>query len=324
MLADSYIAEHAKGTQTLSLTLLGASRQAYAEGNTLLWTSNTFCFNDAASFGHFMTSLNPAQKKALASLQISHDWAPFRRSSEWVRQLKVSTLKILTNLTTLHLSFNITFPRTMFRVADNNPDRLLTHAEWFTAFMRFRMSSLKTLTVIISDDVQKLRGHILGWKPTFDDATERFSAQQKRQIAQNLIALINDPQGAAAFWAEEATKHTANVAKRAADKAARDERRGREQAAAQAVEEVADEGVDETAEWEEGKERLSEEEVFQEQEEDLKFTDDAADQVEEDDEIYIEPEEAAAPSFAAEGHGDGDGDGGWRMEDGKQDEEIGD
>ena len=315
-----YEAESVKPDQKLSLTLLGACRKTYEEGFTILWTTNTFSFCNGASFGAFMASLNPAQKKALKKLNLSSGWSmPSSRRNEWTQHLKVLSLKMLKSLATLHLSFNITARRPLICPRDHPIDDVVSTADWFAAFMRFRLSALKTLTVMISDDVVNMRASRSRFGLTLDDTTDRFSAPQKRQIAQSLIARINDPQGAATFWAEEATKHAANVAKRAAEKVTRDKRRRQDQvdqATAQAVEEIANEGVDETVEWEEGDERLFEEEVFQEEEEDVESTDDAANQVEEGEEFWEESEEAYAPWFAAEGEGD------IEMEDGEENEEI--
>ena len=47
----------------LDLSMLGTYRQMYEVGNSLLWTTNTFAFEDALTLDHFFRALNATQKQ---------------------------------------------------------------------------------------------------------------------------------------------------------------------------------------------------------------------------------------------------------------------
>jgi len=50
-----------QSVQILDLSVIRVCRQLYEEGTSLLWTTNTFSFDDHESFGNFMASLDPRQ-----------------------------------------------------------------------------------------------------------------------------------------------------------------------------------------------------------------------------------------------------------------------
>jgi len=112
--------------------------------------------------------------------------------------------------------------------------------------MRFRKLDLRQLTVIASDDVQILRK----FNPdpsTVGIQNVRFTAIEKRGIANRIVGRLTDPQGAANFQAEGATRQAANEAipymKRAAVRAEKRHKGDAEQEATKVLEELFDTAV---------------------------------------------------------------------------------
>ncbi len=76
------------------------------------------------------------------------------------------------------------------------------------------MLNLRQLIAIVSDDVERLRE----MHPAADAVAirdMRFTAVEKRSIANRMMTRLMDPQGAANFRAEEEARHAANRALRA-------------------------------------------------------------------------------------------------------------
>lgn len=61
------------GSTKNHFSLLRVSRQTYQEANALVWTANTFPFNEAQAFAKFMSLLDIAQMRKLTKLHISRD-----------------------------------------------------------------------------------------------------------------------------------------------------------------------------------------------------------------------------------------------------------
>ena len=93
----------------VDLNVLGVCRQLYEEANHLLWTTNTFSFEDPRTFQKFFSSLNPAQKRNLTSIHISTNIgssayikSDYHRAREdrdyWGTALNMSTMNMLRKL----------------------------------------------------------------------------------------------------------------------------------------------------------------------------------------------------------------------------------
>lgn len=212
---DFWRREQAKPATTLNLELLGACRQIYAEANKLLWLCNTFSFSDGESYLRFMAKLNPSSKQQVAHLHLNIIWDNFRYISgnltkDWTRHLKVAHIQMLRGLQTLNICFNITKRRQAI-IVDNDIATAEACAGWFDGIMRFRMLDLRQLTVIVSDDVQLLQQlNPRAFAANIQDV--RFTAAEKRGMANQITGRLTDPQGASNFQAEEATRHAANKA----------------------------------------------------------------------------------------------------------------
>lgn len=115
---------------------------------------------------------------------------------------------MLCGLQSLNICFNITRRR---QAINGDNDAVEVDAGWFNGIMRFRMLDLRQLTVIASDHVQILRK----FNPdpsTVSIQNVRFTAIEKRGIANRIVGRLTDPQGAANVQAEGATRHAATEA----------------------------------------------------------------------------------------------------------------
>ena len=99
----------------VNLQILGSSRQLYEEANYLLWSTNTFSFDDSFVLGRFLECLNASQKQKLQKLHLITDMEFVSRyrelissRHEWEIALKPE-MTYLKNLTSLHLRFDLRY-----------------------------------------------------------------------------------------------------------------------------------------------------------------------------------------------------------------------
>lgn len=171
----------------LQLSLLRVCWQLHREGCAILWTTNTYSFEDAFSFRHFLNDLNTEQRKALAKLHVDALWDTLSLK-DWDESLSARFSKQLPALTTLHATFDQNFGH-----RDMN-SFLRLEALGFTLFhvlellLRIQVLPLKHATVIIADDVSNQNGHFV--ISLYRDA--RWAIEKKRQVAEALrLKLLN-------------------------------------------------------------------------------------------------------------------------------------
>ena len=188
---------------TVDLNVLGVCRQLYEEANHLLWATNTFSFEDPQTFSKFFGSLNPAQKRNLTSIHISADIGglgsyynitAYQRarwdSDYWGKGLKISNLKMLRGVQTLHLCINQGFQCLTRGYGNESPENLieLAQAADLESILRLRALPLKHATVIVSDDAEKLK-HTGGM-------AHRWTVIKKNEYAESIRVRLVDPGGA--------------------------------------------------------------------------------------------------------------------------------
>lgn len=205
----------------VDLNVLGVCRQLYEEANYLLWATNTFSFEDPKSFEKFFGSLNPAQKRNLKNIHISaHIGEHFSNytsthqrsrwdSDYWGKALKMSTLRMLQGVQTLHLCINLGFqgfcPTLSKELAEEQIGRC--RQEDMEPILRLRALSVKKVTVIVSDEPRKLEadGRI----------AYRWTVIRKNKYAESVCVQLVDDHGA------ELVKTEAEAANLARKKASR-------------------------------------------------------------------------------------------------------
>lgn len=183
-------------TLRADLSVLGASRQLYEEANYILWTTNTFSFEDYVSFDAFVDSLTPAQKRDFRSLSISTDIGDMARSRNeyyadnyrWVYSFSTARIQSLRGLQCLYFCFELRYSSSFYLRLESSLKRRLE------PFMRMRALPLKQVTVTISDDIFQILRYRIGER--------RLTAAMKNEYANDLRAQLFDPRGAEIMRAE--------------------------------------------------------------------------------------------------------------------------
>lgn len=200
---------HKEDQQALrvDLNVLGVCRQLYEEANHLLWTTNTFSFEDPKSFQKFASSLNPAQKHNLKSIHISANiGGPHSRSkihrreryddNYWGKALKMSSLKVLRGVQNLYLCVNQEFRCVDLLFSSDAAQKQIEEGQQsdLEYILRLRALSLKHVTVIVSDNARNLeREH---------RTAHRWTVTKKKQYAESIRVKLVDPSGANLVKAE--------------------------------------------------------------------------------------------------------------------------
>ncbi|KAL9075931.1 MAG: hypothetical protein Q9161_001325 [Pseudevernia consocians] len=194
-------------TKKLNLAVTGACRQLYEQEHHILWTTNTFSFDDAVSFGKFMVSLNIAQLHKLKSLHLSRvtedqrSPTPTTRCADevtnhWAGTIacEPSRIKVLRGLRTLHVCLEqcLRSCNALVPVHDYNRRRIQQDAQ---PFLQLRILALEHVAVIVSDNPD-------------------FIKRKKNEVAEEIRVKLLDPEGAATLRAEKNAKKLEREGKR--------------------------------------------------------------------------------------------------------------
>ncbi|CAF9942824.1 MAG: hypothetical protein ALECFALPRED_010096 [Alectoria fallacina] len=198
------VIEEKREKKALDLSMLGASRQIYEEANLLLWSTNTFSFEDPTSFEKFMSKLTFLQKRKLTKMHISIDWLSYRYE-QWERVLKIRLLEKLKGLKTVHLCFD----QDLVRLASWPDESILLEEDTSSTglfasrqilvldypqlepFGALQMLHLQHATVVIADKTGDA-----------EQSTSRWSVHKQREVAEKLRNKLLEPEGVKVFMAE--------------------------------------------------------------------------------------------------------------------------
>lgn len=203
----------------VDLNVLGVSRQLYEEANVLLWTTNTFSFDDPQSFEKFFGSLNPAQKRNLTNIHINAHIGDYfstlttvhQRSRwdelYWGKALKMSNLRMLQGVQVLHLCMNLGYQGYFPTLSkDASEEQIVRNQQAdMEPILRLRALSVKKVTVIVSDEAKSLEedGRI----------APRWTVMRKNEYAESVRKQLVDDKGAERVKAEA---EAANLARKTA------------------------------------------------------------------------------------------------------------
>ena len=91
--------------EEMHLTALRVCRQMYNETNSVLWSTNTFSFNNEATFRHFMGARTAYQMRLLKNLRLQIN-SVAKEEDAWSRVLGVTLIRSLRGLRSLRLQMN--------------------------------------------------------------------------------------------------------------------------------------------------------------------------------------------------------------------------
>lgn len=127
--------------------------------NDILFTTNTFSFDDPRSFREFLASLGSRQREMIRSLHLSRPPTNvFIRDGnrlEWSQALEPSSIRRLDGLHTVHLRLDMCVPCKCSRYAYSTFSVRILEDD-LKPFLQLRFLPLTEVTVIISDDVSML------------------------------------------------------------------------------------------------------------------------------------------------------------------------
>ena len=203
-----YMLEEDQQALKIDLNVLGVCRQLYEEANHLLWTTNTFSFEDPKTFGKFFGSLNAAQKRNLTKIHISADISgtssayttAYQRArwdeNYWGTGLKIPNLNMLRGVHTLHLCVNQTFEGMSRLFGSLSVEELIetTLEADMEIILRLRALSVKHVTVVVSDNPTRLN--------RISRSDLRWTAVRKAEYAESIRSQLVNPDGAELVKAE--------------------------------------------------------------------------------------------------------------------------
>lgn len=196
----------------LDLSILRACRQIYEEANVLLWTTNTFSFEDSMPWSLFVNGLHSTQRTKLTRMHIDFAWN-ISSANEWEALLRPSLISKFKGLRTLHATFDQYFRDSSAWTPSVFWQNILT------PLTRMQMLPLQQVTVIIDEDIRGLLCQPSRWPMT-----------QKREEAESLRKKLLNPNGhevlAVEMKAKEAERKQEKEEKQAAKAARRALRTG--------------------------------------------------------------------------------------------------
>lgn len=99
LIYKNYCSSH----EMMRLSVLRSCRQIYVEANQILWSTNTFSFDEATAFKRFMMTRNVPQKRLIRCLRLHMRFNFHWTISEWNKSLNMSLLQSLSGLRQLRL-----------------------------------------------------------------------------------------------------------------------------------------------------------------------------------------------------------------------------
>ncbi|KAI4268147.1 MAG: hypothetical protein LQ337_008019 [Flavoplaca oasis] len=174
----------------MHLTLLRASRQIYVEANRILWTTNTFSFNDGQAFGGFMRTRSNCQKQLIRSLRFEMRWG-WGEEALWNTALGMTLIRSLTGLRTLRLQIVCNVKKECW---DYNKDRFGHLSTYTEGLRKLSILPLKSTEIVIRTSTSK-RARLPGLRHR-KDLEDLWENGDREKCAEDLKALLLDPNGA--------------------------------------------------------------------------------------------------------------------------------
>ena len=166
----------------MDLKTLRVCRQMYNEANNVLWSTNTFSFNDAAlSLYHFMTARTTHQKRLLRRLRLQMDWV-WEEDDLFNRVLNPTLIRSLTGLRCLRLQINHSMDTAHYQGAKAREDELGLFQTRHLGFVRtMAVLPLVNVEVFVGDRSQPLNVDAL------------WTAEDRVEYAEGIRRILLDP-----------------------------------------------------------------------------------------------------------------------------------
>ncbi|KAL9611712.1 MAG: hypothetical protein Q9204_009005, partial [Flavoplaca sp. TL-2023a] len=177
----------------MHLTLLRASRQIYVEANRILWTTNTFSFNDGPTFGEFMKTRNIHQKRLIHNLRFEMRWG-WGDEFRWNSAFSMALVKSLSGLRTLRLQIVCNLKKECW---EYNKDRFVRLSTYTESLRKLSIMPLRSTEIAVRTSSSK--GGPLLWRLHPGNREDFWQKGDREKCAEELKALLLDPKGADAY-----------------------------------------------------------------------------------------------------------------------------
>lgn len=173
--------------ETLPLQILRSCRQMYIEANQILWSSNSFSFNESIASKCFMGTRTVIQKRALKRLRLEMEWH-LGGHKEWDSALSIAVIRSLHGLQHLRLNIGCSM-----RSKDYDNIKKRFTGLYGTIFVG-GLEKIATLPLTSVEIFVKNTAHI------FEDGGENlWSEAERTEYAESIRSLLLNPKGAEVY-----------------------------------------------------------------------------------------------------------------------------
>lgn len=166
--------------EMMRLSALRSCRQIYVEANNILWTTNTFSFDDATTFQRFMMTRTIDQKRSIKSLRLQMDWE-FGNYKEWNKALNMALVRSMSGFR--HLRLRIDHGREA-----TSHDHAKSHDFLYATTYCEGLRKVSTLPLTEVDIVVK--------NPRFMPEDDLWTKDDRECFAEGLRKMLLNPKGA--------------------------------------------------------------------------------------------------------------------------------
>ena len=165
------------------LTALRVCRQMYNEANSVLWSTNTFSFNNEATFRQFMGARTGCQKRLLKKLRLQIN-SVANEEAAWSRVLGVTLIRSLRGLRSLRLQMNYLLDTEGYQwIKARGLDRMMQTRLPFV--QKMKVLPLSEVEVFVCDDSARWpRAGAVMW-----------AAEDRAEYADAVRRVLLDPKG---------------------------------------------------------------------------------------------------------------------------------
>lgn len=174
--------------KSVHLKALRVCRQIHDEASYVLWTTNTFSFNDAAkTFYHFMSGRTTYQKELIKSLRLQMDWV-WEEDKLWNVALDMGLLRSLTGLRSLRLQVN-------HRVPPGYNERA---KYWGSNINQFEQGHLELVHRMVIWPLKHVEVFV-GDRSQPRNLDTLWMVEDKKDYAEGILRILLDPDAATKF-----------------------------------------------------------------------------------------------------------------------------
>lgn len=188
-----------KDHETMRLTILRACRSIYVETNQIIFSTNTFSFEDSVALKRFMMTRTAHQKRQIRSLRFDITWSRQHNygiyAGAWSTKLSMALVRSLSNVRTVRLQVNAVPPRNFSDEELITFETLVTSFHWKDMMAKFGDGLRKLSTLPLPDVQVGVRG--------FSEETSQWPVEMRGQIADYWRSKLINPNGAEIYEKEE-------------------------------------------------------------------------------------------------------------------------